>query len=1242
MGAVVFPSNPNINDIHNHEGISWIWDGSSWSKLFKSWSFSDQNDYLYYNTDNVGIGTTSPDTILEVVGSDPILTIRDTDTSVTTVNAKLRLAETNPSDTLGNHWDIEYLTSDLNFSYNGSPFMHIDYQGKVGIGTTSPDELLHLEKLTDGVNEGNPGIVLENSDQKWAIFNRGSSSDRFQINDMTDPNATTAPFRIFPGAPTDSIHISSTGKVGIGVTNPVDKFEIEVDTDEALRIVNTAGTMRGYFGRKSSGEGHLGIFDASSVERIHLDTTAHSFFTGSGNVGIGTTSPDAPLTVMTNGDTSSDGIILRSSSTGGRTLRLWATGDKAFIGSGGGGEDLILNNAGGNVGINTTSPKTKLHLNHGETSVNGPQELLRLQGNWNGATGVDGDGALIRFTNQHDNATNPNTGEYNVAGIAGLDDSSNWGGSLHFQTSSTGGTGGNDLQTRMVVRYDGKVGIGTSSPAEKLEVSGAIKLGTTSSTNPGTIRYNTTTNDFEGYDGASWNSLTTGGSASPWTTSSNDIYYNSTGKVGIGTSSPSYELEVDGKIHASDGIHVLDRRNDGDITPINWPSKAVSTFFTDDIAGSSVTWDSGITVKGWDDGGNASNGYRVWQLFSNSSNMTDSEPSASADDLYFRSGVGNTWGTLQKVWTDGNFTPSNYLPLTGGTISGDVEIGNSSTSFELRVNDHKVFHEGTEIPGHVDLNDYRTTGFYIQTSNADTTSSGAANWPVNKAGILQVLNYEDGGTGTPHHTSQMYHQYATSNVWTRYYYDSGSGGGWTGWVNLNDDADFSSYLPLTGGTISGNLSVDGSAGIYTNGWFRNNHSDEGLYNEANGNHFYSSTSQYWHMTAKSDQTFGGLVFYKGHNDGTTPATNRKGSVYWSSAGFGFLDNDGSWAFRTVGNEAQLFYDGSEKLNTTSTGVNITGNLSVSGGFQGSFQNNPTVTTTSGYEAPGSEISHVVAPSGASIRGNSSETGAIKITLPHSWTNTMLYIKVRIYEYDDAGPGQSGQNVLYGNNSVEVHAAGYNHDGGGGQWVQTTAFTHKSGMSMKNVDYNVRFGHDGSKSCIYIGDSDTDWVYPQVAVIDGTFGYVGYDTEDWSTGWDVSFTTSIQNVDATIFTGKRVNFFKDLTIRTQGVNGTSVYGPSGTSPLNYTVANFADFKDSPYRYYEKIEVYSQNGLETILIDDLISANPTASTVFRIRYDDDELADDQMYFYFSGDDLILKQSSAPANTQYKIYRIDVVKG
>jgi len=50
-----------------------------------------------------------------------------------------------------------------------------------------------------------------------------------------------------------------------------------------------------------------------------------------------------------------------------------------------------------------------------------------------------------------------------------------------------------------------RVGIGTESPVEKLQVEGAIKLGTTSSTNDGTIRF--TGSDFEGYIGGTWKSL---------------------------------------------------------------------------------------------------------------------------------------------------------------------------------------------------------------------------------------------------------------------------------------------------------------------------------------------------------------------------------------------------------------------------------------------------------------------------------------------------------------------------------------------------------------------------------------------------------------------------------------------------------------------------------------------------------------------------------------------------------------
>ncbi len=54
--------------------------------------------------------------------------------------------------------------------------------------------------------------------------------------------------------------------------------------------------------------------------------------------------------------------------------------------------------------------------------------------------------------------------------------------------------------------FQGNLGIGTTTPTEKLEVNGAIKIGSTSAAAPtaGTIRFNTTTSKFEGYDGTAW------------------------------------------------------------------------------------------------------------------------------------------------------------------------------------------------------------------------------------------------------------------------------------------------------------------------------------------------------------------------------------------------------------------------------------------------------------------------------------------------------------------------------------------------------------------------------------------------------------------------------------------------------------------------------------------------------------------------------------------------------------------
>ncbi len=101
----------------------------------------------------------------------------------------------------------------------------------------------------------------------------------------------------------------------------------------------------------------------------------------------------------------------------------------------------------------------------------------------------------------------------------------------------------------------GDVGIGVSSPLERLEVNGAVKIGAASGLNAGTIRWSGT--DFEGYDGSQWVSLTGAGSSglpsgssgqtlrhdgSDWTAAGN--LYNDGSFVGVGTDTPGANLHI--------------------------------------------------------------------------------------------------------------------------------------------------------------------------------------------------------------------------------------------------------------------------------------------------------------------------------------------------------------------------------------------------------------------------------------------------------------------------------------------------------------------------------------------------------------------------------------------------------------------------------------------------------------------------------------------------------------------------
>jgi hypothetical protein len=100
-----------------------------------------------YFAGNVGIGTSSPDTLMELRAANPVLTIRDTETSTASNDARLRLAETGVSDALGNYYDIGYIQGNLQFRYNTSEYMRLDDSGNLLVGGTTVADLGTVNEL---------------------------------------------------------------------------------------------------------------------------------------------------------------------------------------------------------------------------------------------------------------------------------------------------------------------------------------------------------------------------------------------------------------------------------------------------------------------------------------------------------------------------------------------------------------------------------------------------------------------------------------------------------------------------------------------------------------------------------------------------------------------------------------------------------------------------------------------------------------------------------------------------------------------------------------------------------------------------------------------------------------------------------------------------------------------------------------------------------------------------------------
>jgi hypothetical protein len=361
-------------------------------------------------------------------------------------------------------------------TYNtAAPTNGLIVEGSVGIGTNSPSTLLQLKQTTashqifsiNRANSSTPALYLGNDSSQNAIISSNNSVLRFG-KDLT-------------GTFNEYVRIDTNGNVGIGTTSPGGKLDVALTYANLtassfgldLKVTELSGgwarSHRIYNTNYPTGTSFFGMLGGvSSVDYAYwtldnpasVDTTGYNstkgiFLLTTGNVGIGVTNPSQKLHVAgslrvtgafydSNNDAGTSGQILKSTATGTdwvdiSSLGVDGTGTTNYITKWSDSNTItnsLLFDDGTKVGIGTASPTTKLDIR----SVSANQIGLQIVAN--STTGQSFGARIYAGTNSSDYAFT----------IFNASDSANL---FH-------------------VRGDGNVGIGTTVPAQKLQVVGDL------------------------------------------------------------------------------------------------------------------------------------------------------------------------------------------------------------------------------------------------------------------------------------------------------------------------------------------------------------------------------------------------------------------------------------------------------------------------------------------------------------------------------------------------------------------------------------------------------------------------------------------------------------------------------------------------------------------------------------------------------------------------------------------------
>ena len=398
--------------------------------------------------------------------------------------------------------------ADSNFNWDNT-------NKRLGIGTAAPGAALTVV----GAGSGNIDLTVNGRIQTGT----GSSAGGVWLDNAQDifigqnPNVNAVNgIGLYVGGPGGwAMNIDQSGKVGIGTASPVSSLNVasgsvvlgasNISNQTSAFVVSGSATNGNYYGffagQDSTHNLTMGwaanATAASGYSFVNSWSTPLALQSSGGNVGIGTTSPQATLHVY---NTGSNVAIFGNSTTG---TSASAAHQVEIIGS---GTLTPLTLVGGDGGIEFWKDAT-------------PSAAI--------AFGMAKPGTSI-------------TSDFVVSAYNG----SAWNENFRILTSN------------------GNVGIGVTGPATKLDVAGTVKVAdggeTCAAGVKGGIRY-TSTNVLQYCNSSAWKTLTASGGSVTAAGSTKQVQFNSggvlgasanfnwdnaNGRLGIGTASPAYTLDV--------------------------------------------------------------------------------------------------------------------------------------------------------------------------------------------------------------------------------------------------------------------------------------------------------------------------------------------------------------------------------------------------------------------------------------------------------------------------------------------------------------------------------------------------------------------------------------------------------------------------------------------------------------------------------------------------------------------------